>query len=233
MTAQVSIVIPTRNEELIIEKNLKVIYKYVKNLSDVSNFEIIICDNSSDNTPEIVKKLGDEMGEIRYHYVNKRGIGAGLRKGIDEAKYDLVLLYDIDMAWKLEIIPKLINEILLGFEIVYASRYTKKSKTKRPLKRRFFSFGYRVLTRILFGITLKDWNSNRILKKSSIIKFRDKLRDDTGFFHTELAIYGKKYNLKMKEIPAEVCDLRNNSNRVVFNIAWGVLKSSFKKRFSW
>ncbi len=226
-----SIVIPTRNEEAIIEKNLKKIYKFMKNLESINGFEIIISDNSTDSTSHIVKKISNEMNEIQYHFVKERGIGAGLRKGIDQAKFDLVLLYDIDMAWKLETIPNLINEINLGYDIVYASRYVKKSKINRPLKRRIFSFGYRVLTRILFGITIKDWNSNRIIRKSSIMKFKDKLKDNTGFFHTELAIYGKKYNLKMKEIAAEVNDLRNNSNQIVFKIAWDVLKSSLKKKF--
>lgn len=231
MDYQVSIVIPTRNEEAIIEENLKSIYNFMKNLKNISDFEIIIADNSTDATPQIVKKISKEMNKIQYHFVKKRGIGAGLQKGIDQVKFDLILLYDIDMAWKLDTIPNLINEIILGYDIVYASRYVKKAKINRPLKRRVFSFGYRVLTRILFGITIKDWNSNRIIRKSSIMKFRDELKDDTGFFHTELAICGKKHNLKMKEIAAEVNDLRNNSNQIVFKIAWGVLKSSLKKKF--
>lgn len=229
---KLSLIIPTRNEEGIVLKNLTMISEYMKQLNNINDYEIIICDKSEDATPSIVRNLASKDTKIKYHNVEKIGIGAALKEGIDKATYDLIMLYDIDMGWKIDIIQRSVNELLAGYDIVYGSRYVKGSNTNRPFKRRIFSIGYRVLVRILFNIKIKDWNANKAFRKSSIMKFREKLEDDSGFFHTELVIYGKQYNLKMKEIPADVIDIRNNSNIFVSKVALTVLKSSLKKRIS-
>lgn len=227
---KLSVIIPTRNEEKIIQKNLTKIYEFVSQLNIINDFEIIICDKSEDMTPSIVSDLMLKFPKIKYLRVKKMGIGAALKTGIDHAHHEILMLYDIDMAWKIEIIENSVKEILNGYDIVYGSRYAKDSKTNRPLKRKIFSTGYYILVRILFNIKIRDWNANRACRKSAISKFKDKLEDDTGFLHTELAIYGKRYNLRMKEIPADVHDLRNSSTDYILKVAYSILKSSIKKR---
>lgn len=226
----ISVIIPTRNEKKIIVKNLTKIYEYLDQLNGIDNFEIIVCDKSEDETPSMVKDLATKFPKIKYLTVEKKGIGAGLKAGIDHAQYDILMLYDIDMAWTIDIIEHAVKEILNGYDIVYGSRYAKNSNTNRPLKRKIFSTGYYVLVRILFNIQIRDWNANRACRKSAIMRFRDKLEAEIGFFHTELAIYGKRYKLRMKEIPANVNDLRNSSTDYVLQVAYSVLKSSIKKR---
>ena len=227
---KLSLIIPTRNEECVVLKNLTAISEHIKQLVNIEDYEIIICDKSEDETPSIVKNLASKDIKIKYYEVEKKGIGAAIKIGIDKASYDYIMLYDIDMAWELDIIERSLNELLAGYDIVYGSRYTEGSNTNRPFKRKIFSIGYRILVRILFGIKIKDWNGNRAIRKSAIMKFRDRFEDDTGFFHTELAIYAKQYHLNMKEIPAKVNDLRNSSISFVIKVAFSVLKSSIKKR---
>ena len=94
------------------------------------------------------------------------------------------MLYDIDMAWKIDVIERSLNELLAGYDIVYGSRYAEGSNVNRPFKRKIFSLGYRLVVRILFNIRIKDWNGNRALKKHPVMEIIDKLEDDTGFFHT-------------------------------------------------
>lgn len=226
----ISVIIPTRNEEKIILKNLTKIYEYLDQLNGINNFEIIICDRSEDKTPSIIKDFVLKFPEIKYIRVEKKGIGAGLKAGIDQAQYDILMFYDIDMAWTIDIIETVVSELLKGYDIVYGSRYAENSNTNRPWIRKIFSTGYYLLVRILFNIKIRDWNANRACKKYAIMKFRNKLEDDTGFFHTELAIYAKRYNLRMKEIPANVNDLRNSSTEYVLKVAYSVFKSSIRKR---
>lgn len=227
---EVSIIIPTRNEEKIIQKNLTKIYEFVSQSNTINDFEIIICDKSEDATPTIVKDLAIKLPKIKYLRVEKIGIGAGLKAGVDYAHFEILMLYDMDMGWTVDIIESTVKEIINGYDIVYGSRYAKDSNTDRPLKRRIFSTGYYILVRFLFGIKIRDWNANRACRKSTIMKFRNKLEDNTGFFHTELAIYGKRCGLRMKEIPASVNDLRNSSMRYILNIAFAVFKSCIKMR---
>lgn len=225
-----SVIIPTRNEEKIISKNLTKIYEYLNQLNIIDNFEIIVCDKSEDATPSIVKEIGIKVSNIKYLKIEKKGIGAALKAGIVHAQYEILMLYDIDMAWSIDIIESAVSELLKGYDIVYGSRYGQNSSANRPLKRRIFSTGFYIIVKILFNIKIRDWNANRACKKSSVMKFIDKLEDDTGFFHTELAIYGKRYHFRMREIPANVNDLRNSSTYYVLKIAYSVLKSSIRQR---
>ena len=162
--------------------------------------------------------------------VEKRGIGAAIKHGINKSQYDIIMIYPIDMSWKLNTIKNSIEEIMKGTDIVYGSRYAHGSKVHRPLKRRFFSFGYRILIRILFNVKIKDLNGTIAMRKSSVSKFKDKLEDDAGFLQTELAIYGKIHNLKIAEIPTSVVDLRHTSNAFIFSAANNMFSGAVKKR---
>ena len=225
-----SLIVLTRNEETIVAKNLEKINKYLKDLRNLDSYEILVCDKSEDSTPAIVKSIALKEKIITYHDVQKKGIGAAMKKGIDNASYEFVFIYPIDMAWKIDIIEKSVRELIEGSDIVYGSRYAKGSKVARPLKRRIFSMMYRILIKLFFDIQIRDLNGTIALRKSSVDKFRKKLEDDGGFLPTELAIYGRQYNLKIKEIPSDVQDNRNISNQFVFKTSWVLLKSVIRKR---
>ena len=45
---EISLIVPTRNEEKIVEKNLKLIYDYLSENKTFNNFEILVCDYSND-----------------------------------------------------------------------------------------------------------------------------------------------------------------------------------------
>lgn len=225
-----SLIILSRNEEKIIINNLKLISDYVKQLPQINNYEILVCDKSEDSTPFLVKTYANQNIKIKYHDVPKKGIGAAMKYGISQSKFDIMMIYPIDMAWKLDSISNSIDEIINGSDIVYGSRYAPGSNVHRPFKRRFYSFGYRILIRILFNVHIKDLNGTIAMRKSSILKFKDDLEDDAGFFPTELAIYGINLNLKVTEIPTSVVDLRNTSNDFIFHAASNMLSGAIKKR---
>ena len=87
---KISVVIPTLNEE----DNIKELITCIENQTFPPD-EIIICDgNSSDRTIEIVKKLKEELKNLKIVKRIGKCRGAGRNSGIDQAKNNYIALID-------------------------------------------------------------------------------------------------------------------------------------------
>ena len=85
----VSIIIITKNEEKNIADCLESLHEIDYKKSD---YEVIVCDSSSDKTPNIVRNFPD----VKLFHVEKPGYGAARNAGISKAKYDYVAFIDAD-----------------------------------------------------------------------------------------------------------------------------------------
>jgi len=211
MSNKISLIVPTRNEEKIVEKNLRLIYDYLSANKTFDDFEILVCDYSKDKTPEIVRSLSKKYPVIKYVPVKKKGVGIGLRIGMQRVKYDALMVYPIDMSWDIECIQ---NSFLALSDdnVVLGSRGHRDSVVNRPLKRRIFSKLYNLLVNLFFKFHIKDTQCTIALRKSDLDRFIDRLSSDGPFFQTELLIYAKRQNLNIVEIPVIVNDTRKDSS---------------------
>lgn len=90
----VSVIIPTYNRANLLLEALKSVLKQT-----YQKFEIIVIDdNSSDHTSEIIKDLGDSR--IRYYKLSKnQGAPAARNLGIERSRGDLIAFLDSDDRW--------------------------------------------------------------------------------------------------------------------------------------
>jgi len=90
---RVSIVIPTRNEEMIIEERLK-------NIIDMDYphqmLEVIFVDDSDDRTPDIIKTYNVKYPYIKLLKQEKLGFNNALNQGYSAATGDIVIKSDCD-----------------------------------------------------------------------------------------------------------------------------------------
>ena len=211
MKTQISLIVPTRNEEAILTKNLTILYNYVKKLN-FDKFEILHPDYSKDSTPSLIKNFSKKHKEVKLITVNKKGIGAGVRAGILSAKYSIMIFYPMDLSFDISCIKRSVDALIKeNQDLVLSSRGLKGSKTKRPLPRRIMSFIYIQLANLLFHLHVKDSQGVMAFKNSTIRPYINKIISDDGFFQTEFVYYARKYNQKIKEIPVDVIDLRKES----------------------
>ncbi len=84
----VSVIIITKNEE----KNIAECLKSLQEMEYENNCEILVCDSSSDKTPEIVHNFPN----AKLIYVEKSGYGAARNAGLSVAKYSHVAFIDAD-----------------------------------------------------------------------------------------------------------------------------------------
>src|SRR3989344_487657 len=103
---KVCIFIPAYNEEKSIGKTIDEINKVTKNLKNYK-FEVIVANNNSDDkTGEIAKKH-----KAKVVFEKKQGYGYAYKKGLSEAKGDIVITGDADATYPLYDIPRFIESL--------------------------------------------------------------------------------------------------------------------------
>ena len=119
----VSVVIPVFNEEVNLEELISRCLKVCEGME--RPFEIILVDDgSTDGSPKkISKAAGHNIGKIVGVLLNRNyGQHAAVMAGFAESKGDIVVTLDADLQNPPEEIPKLIDKIEEGFDVVGSIR---------------------------------------------------------------------------------------------------------------
>lgn len=136
-----TLIIPVYNEELILRRNLNELISYLTEIP--YEYEIIIVDDgSSDSTGEIIDQYAASNKRIIaiHHPVNMQ-LGSSIKTGIEHAKGQYIITYDIDMSYSMDHIERMIETIIsTESDVVIASPYMKGGSVKNvPIIRRVVS----------------------------------------------------------------------------------------------
>jgi glycosyltransferase involved in cell wall biosynthesis len=217
---KVSIVIPTLNEE----KNLSHVFKEIPKNVD----EIIVVDGySTDKTVKIAKRHG---AKVVFDDVGK---GSALRKGMEEAKGDIIVTMDADLSHRGVELGLLIEAIKTGFDIAMGSRFIQGGGTAdMPWYRKLGNKFFVSLVNVLWGTNYSDLcYGYRSFRKDCIKKLN--LKSDGFGIETEIAIKAKKKKLKVIEIPSYEKARANGIGKLrTFSDGSSILKCIIEEVFS-
>ena len=165
---KISVIIPCFNEENTIKK----IVEKVKENSNFSLEIIIIDDYSSDKTIEIIEN--DLKTKVDLIILNDQNYGKGfsVRKGIDAATGDIILIQDADLEYNPSDYGKLLKPIMDDVaDVVYGSRFVG-SEEKRVLYfwHRLANLILTTLSNMFSNLNLTDMEIGHKVFKSEIIK---------------------------------------------------------------
>ena len=196
MSPKTSIILCTYNEANHIENAISELEKYISNLELV-----IVDDNSSDGTAEIIKRLNVGNKFKAIFRKKNRGLASAFVRGLIETTGDNIGWMDTNMA---EVAPRFIEmteELKLNNDLVILSRYIAGGGDKRSLIRVLCSKYFNILCRIILTSSIKDFTSSIFLMKRQIINEVTFIGYGHGEFFIEFLHKAHKRGFKIKEIP--------------------------------
>ena len=193
----ISVLIPCYNEKNSIEE----IVSRINNLTDLEIEIIIIDDYSNDGTREILKdKIKDKVSKIIFNEANF-GKGYSLKKGIEAANGEIILIQDADLEYNPKEYYKLTKPIMDGnAEVVYGSRFIGGDE------RRILFFWHTVANKLLTLLSNMFTNLNltdmetcyKVFKREIIKKIN---LEEKGFgFDPEVTAKIAKFKPKIYEV---------------------------------
>jgi glycosyltransferase involved in cell wall biosynthesis len=116
---KLSILMPVYNEEARLPEALK----QALGVDYPCEVELVVVDDGSrDATPEILRTVDDERVRV-FSQPRNRGKGAAIKRAVDEARGEHMVILDADLEYDPQDIPRLLEPVLDGrAEVVYGNR---------------------------------------------------------------------------------------------------------------
>jgi glycosyltransferase involved in cell wall biosynthesis len=178
---QTSVVIPCFNEALGVKKTLDEIFQV---LDETTDFEIIaVDDGSSDETFSLLQEIASRSTQLKVlqNKINK-GYGTSLKRGIREAKGEIIVITDSDGTYPASAIPELLDE-LKECDMAVGARIGPNVQV--PLVRRPAKWVLLCYARWMARADIKDLNSGlRAFRKKDALRFFPLLPEGFSFTST-------------------------------------------------
>ncbi len=160
---KVSVVIPAYNEQ----DNIPILYEKLKRVLESMPYDyeiIFVNDGSSDATLEKMMDIALKDPKVTVIDLARNfGQTPAMMAGIDKACGDVIVTMDADLQNDPEDIPKLIEKINEGFDIVSGWRKDRKDSASRVLPSKVANWLIGVMTGVKlhdYGCTLKAYRAN-------------------------------------------------------------------------
>lgn len=162
----ISIVIPLYNED----ESLNELYDKISSVLRKENllYEIIFIDDGSrDNSLDVLKELRSKDGNIKIISFQKNyGKSAALSQGFKFANGDIVITMDADLQDDPNEIPKLIEMINTGHDLVSGWKKKRNDPISKTIPSKLFNYTTSKLT----GIKIHDFNCGLKAYRKKVIK---------------------------------------------------------------
>ncbi len=227
-----SIIVPAYNEAGHIKDNLAEISKALKSFAG-DDYEIIaVNDGSKDKTGEEIKEACLEDSHIvPAGYEANRGKGGAICEGVRHSRGSIVGFIDAD----LDLSPDLIEGYVRAMEdnradIVIGSKMHKDSELEYPFARKFVSFGYYVMLKVLFGLKCHDTQTGLKLYRGELIRQVAPIQKIKGYaFDIEMLALASRGGKTLIEMPVKLDYSRNTSfGRIRFKDVFKMFTDTWK-----
>ena len=220
-----SVIIPAYKQERTIQKDLKDIENVLQQIR--YDYEIIcVVDGREDKTFQNAKKIKSKKLKV-VGYKNNHGKGYAIRYGMVRAKGNLIAFIDAGMDINPKGIPMLLEHMFwYGSDVIVGSiRHSASKVHGYPFKRKIYSWGYHLLTRLFFGLRITDSQRGlKIFKRGVLEKVLPRLLVKKYAFDIEMLSVA--YRLGFKKIhdgPVELDASKYKYSSIKFGTVWSML----------
>ncbi|MFC2131509.1 glycosyltransferase family 2 protein [Bacteroidota bacterium] len=191
-----SVVIPLYNEEDSLPELTLQLESELKKIPQARNSHeiIFIDDGSTDKSYEVIKSIKARNHHVRaIRFRRNYGKSAALSVGFEKAKGQFVATMDADLQDDPAEIGKMIDKLKEGYDLVSGWKKKRHDPITKILPSKFFN----LVTSIVSGIRLHDFNCGLKLYRREVVKFLQVY----GEMHRYLPALAKWGGFKITEVP--------------------------------
>lgn len=207
----ISIILPVFNEGKNIKKQVEIIQQKVLSSHEI----LVVYDFDNDNSIPVVKSLQKRYTKLK---LVKNIFGSGLinaiKTGVRYTTGELVVIMPADLADNPLTINKMKDKILLGYDIVGATRYAKGGrKIGGSYLKSALSKMAGAMTPVALGIPITDISNGFKMYRKIVLK-KIEIRSDGGWeFTLELVIKAHLAGYRLGEVPSVWRDRTSGSSK--------------------
>ena len=169
LKGKVSIVVPCHNEEMnvvpLVTALMKIYGEYIYEI-------VLVDDNSTDNTREVISKLTETYNVIKPVFrTPPNGVGRAISDGFKAATGEYILSMDCDFQHLLPEIRDLFDAAAKGYDVAIGSRFSRHSVLLNyPYQKIIANRAFHLLARMLFGGNFRDLTNNLKLMRREVVE---------------------------------------------------------------
>jgi glycosyltransferase involved in cell wall biosynthesis len=205
-----SIVIPVYNEESIVEQAAG---DLCAGLDERGwDYEVLFAENGSkDRTPEILEAMCAKNPRLRWFHNETPNYGSALKRGILEARGDLVVCDEIDLCDLVfydQAVPRLERR---EADLIVGSKAARGASDRRPLVRRLATRVHNKLLRVTLDFRGTDTHGLKAFRREKLLPVIQRCVVDMDVFASEFVVRAWREGLEVLEIPIQLHEKRQPS----------------------
>lgn len=207
-----SVFIPVYNEESILFCNTERLISYLDQYG--VGYEIIIGSNgSTDDTPSLGRMLSHNYPQVTFFHIKEKGVGDAFKRGVQTARYDVLVSLDMDLAINLGFIEEALGLLEAHHDIVIGSK--KMGHERRTVFRRLGSDLFILTARILLGLPFEDYSIGaKAYQRDLLLQYFDKIDRGTSYV-LEIIYLAFHHKRRLTEIPVLCEDYRESRFNII------------------
>lgn len=211
---QVICIVPTYNERDNLPELARAITQHGHRL-------LIVDDSSPDGTGDVADDIAgrDALTSV-LHRPSKQGLGPAYAAGFDKALSEgaeVIIEMDADFSHDPADLPRLVEAIESGADLVIGSRYVPGGSTPDwPIHRRLISRGGNFYARTMLGVPVRDATAGfRAFRASALRGLGYSQAEASGYgFQVEMAWRAHRAGLRIEEIPISFRDRTRGKSKM-------------------
>jgi glycosyltransferase involved in cell wall biosynthesis len=204
------------NEEASVEAVIREAQTVLRRTGET--FEIVAIQNGSlDSTPQILRRLSEEIPELRTLIIPvNQGAGYGARKGLYACNGRYVIGVSGDGQVDLQVIPAMFRTLRdTGSELAYGKRRTRPDGAHRAV----ISAIYRTIMRIAFGLASQDMNGlPKIVERKALHEMQ--IVSDDHFLECEMMLKAARMGLRVCALDVDFFSRGGGKSSIGFSDVW-------------
>jgi len=205
-----SVVIPVYNEESIVEQAAR---ELCAGLDERGwDYEVLFAENGSkDRTPELLEAMCAKNPRLRWFHNETPNYGSALKRGILEARGDLVICDEIDLCDLVfydQAVPRLERR---EADLIVGSKAARGASDRRPLVRRLATRVHNGLLRVTLDFRGTDTHGLKAFRRERLLPVIQRCVVDMDVFASEFVVRAWREGLEVMEIPIQLHEKRQPS----------------------